>query len=1259
MNRILVPALATLCGLTPMGAAEQAPAVLRVTPHVVAPNPGAYTATTGPRHELVDFNFEPMYWASNRFAVSEAAVGKLISANLDWFDSYAGGWWDGSIVRVLRIEDGKMVQKLRGVAKRYERSEWTHAADGLVPASATRGEFVMEDWSRPGQQWWLCVRAVDKAGRVGARSAAVRIVHPDIAGDKRARPGNVFTLGAPRLDDKAAGSAPAAVTGFQATCDPATGLITASWQAALGDIAGYRIERSFTDPATHKGQFIEMGSEGGGDRFAFLPGDMVLLAKTAMSISRSDYAPRLYGTHGAAAPDYAPSFTPTGAWQSREHPSSLVPHPGALPTDVPDGGATCQRIDCREAGIVAIRKFNHADLTQDWYQVLDPTRTYVVEVLARQEGLADPTLRFHLTGPMADEFKAIGFAMTGAWQKFTAEFTVPRKLDQSGSVGQMGLQWNAPGTVWIDNFRVYPKDVGLGRHDAADRAALKASGMGAIRTHDTCKTQGYTLDNLLGHPLAGLTSGKDTYSRGNLSALLKEFREMGVSPWLQLEFTLQEDEWLGLVEYLAAPYDPAKDTPKSKPWAWRRVQHGQVKPYIDEFPKLLIEFSNENWNQIMPFNLAWMEMPDAVTKQTHGAGAIYGMFQEYTIQVLKRSPYWKSMEQKTEFVLGGWAINDFGYQAAKRSPSSRHVLVAAYNGGWDAGEDPSGDFLPALTKTLNYPPQDGIPTAIRLRREADEHAAAGNRPFFIGSYEAGPGYNLDGLNGVRMTPQLVEGESRVMKSLVGGSSTLDCFLGFTYQGAQLQNFFTFSRNRNYWTSHADHRNGGQAYPAWLGLALWNNHGVGEVLGVVTERMPVRAAPAVGRRPAMDAMPEVAAYASRKGDRLSVFAISRRLDAPTPLTLRLPISAAKKVTLHTLTGDPQANNLDAENLRLASRELPTAVATRDFALDAARGAAQGLPPASVFCWVFEGVSFADAAPQALVNPEPGQAELASGLPLRFRVAFTRPPKAFTPADVTLSGTTQAQSCIVTMVPGSHGLEWTVTVTEVMDEGRTTVTAKDLAAADGSTIRGGSGSLDLRFPAGTVLPLLAWNFSKAQEGMEKRDWKGQAIAPTARMPVVEATTLQATPQQLLGDNEHYNIDGAGTWAPGEQVARAPFYFAIALHPASGKALDIKRVDCGFWSSGDLKPRLEVWQGGIKVGEAAFTAAKVINNKGDLGATTGIPASADTSGIPALQKLASPVELRIVFAGLEEKGGVFGIGKLGLQADDLVVLGRLSGH
>ena len=42
-------------------------------------------------------------------------------------------------------------------------------------------------------------------------------------------------------------------------------------------------------------------------------------------------------------------------------------------------------------------------------------------------------------------------------------------------------------------------------------------------------------------------------------------------PWLVLQHVLHsEQDWLDLVEYLAAPYDPQRDSPESKPWAWRR-----------------------------------------------------------------------------------------------------------------------------------------------------------------------------------------------------------------------------------------------------------------------------------------------------------------------------------------------------------------------------------------------------------------------------------------------------------------------------------------------------------------------------------------------------------------------------------------------------------------------------------------------------------------------------------------------------------------
>ncbi len=1237
-------------------AAGESPAVFQVTGHTVAADPGAYTATTGGLNQLVDFAWEPMVWRTARVTVGQAAVGRIIADNLDFYDSYASGYWDGAQARVLRLENGQIRQKLLGTVAQFVHATWSEADSRLIAPDRTAGEYAFEPWSRPEQEWWLRLVAVDAAGRASPASAVVRVVNPDIPGDQRGNPTGTFSVTAPRLDSSAPGSAPAAgPAGFTATMNASTGVVTLAWQAVAG-IAGYRLERTSVDPAQPRTSHLDLGPANGGDSFAFMAHDLVFLSRTRLTHDRGEYSPRVWGTPMAGEPEGSPQLTRAGEWQSVAQPWSLVPHPGPLPAEFPDGGATCLRIPAGEAGTVSIRRYNHADTTQDWYRVLDPAKTYVVEILARQEGLADPTLRFHLTGPMGEEFAPIDFTMTGTWQRFRAEFIAPRLLTTSGGVGQMGVQFQGPGTVWLDAFRVYEKTEGLVRHNPVDRAELLAARVAGLRTHDTAKTQGYTLDGLLGHPLLGLSSGAgDVASRGNLSALLAEFHDMGVFPWLQLEFTLDEQEWLGLVEYLAAPYDPAIDTPQSKPWAWRRVQHGQPQPYIDLFPRLLLEFSNETWNPIMPFNLSGLELVDTVTGARSTSGETYGLLQEYTIQVMKQSPYWSAaMEATCEFVLGGWNGQNYGYEAAAKSPSSRHMLVAAYNGGWDAGEDPSGDFEGALLKTLNYPAQDAIPVAIRLGQEAAAHAAAGNPAFSIGSYEAGPGYNLDGLNGVSMTPELVETESRVMKSLVGGSSTLDCFLGFTYQGAGLQNFFTFSRNRNYWTSHAEHRNGGQAYPAWMGLGLWNRF-PGDVLGVVTERVPTRAAAAVGRRAAMEHMPEVAVYASRQGSRLAVFAISRRRDAPLPLTLRLPISGAGSVTLHTLTGDPAANNLDAENISLASHSLSPSVATSEFPLDASRGAAQGLPPASVFCYVFEGATFIEPL-LTLVNPEPGQTDPAGALPLRFRVAFTKPPAGFSASDVVLGGTAQPQGASVVMVPGSHGLEWVVTVSEVLDEGTVTVAIPSRPAVGGGTLAAGGGQAGLRFPAGTQLPLIRWDFA-AQQTETDRDWKGLPIPATSRLPVIGAAALTASDPDLLGDNVHYNNDGAGTWSGGVPLGQQSVHYSVDLVPANGQTLDINQVRCGFWASADLTPRVEVWQGGVKVGQAAFVPSP-LNNDGLLSPTGGLEAVADTSVIPALRGLRDAVQVRIVFAGgIETTGGIFGIGKLGPGIDDLVVLGRIT--
>ncbi|MEM4247963.1 MAG: hypothetical protein QXH80_01740, partial [Candidatus Nanoarchaeia archaeon] len=384
---------------------------------------------------------------------------------------------------------------------------------------------------------------------------------------------------------------------------------------------------------------------------------------------------------------------------------------------------------------------------------------------------------------------------------------------------------------------------------------------------------------------------------------------------------------------------------------------------------------------------------------------------------------------------------------------------------------------------------------------------------------------------------------------------------------------------------------------------------------------------------------------------------------TPTTIRLPITAAKKVTLHTLTGDPRANNLDAENIKPASKELPASAVSKDFVLDETRGAPGGLPPASVFMYVFEGANFAKEPPVSFIVPAAGQSNPASALPVRFHIGLGAQPKSFTKANLVLAGDAEPQEAVIEEIPGTYGMEYMVSIPATMSDGNVELKLANLATASGMPISSSSASVTLRFPKDMLLPLISWNFGalQSEDKPESREWRGNPIKSTRKMTVLSDAELTASTPALLEDNIHYNNDGAGTWIGSGQMQNSSHYYSFTLTPIGGRALNIGQVVCGFWSGAsdgsELKPRLEVWRDGQKVGEVPFTADVPIDNKGNLGHNAGIRAVADTSKIAALQRLSKPIELRIVFAGLEAQGGVFGIGKLGKDKDDLIILGRIS--
>jgi hypothetical protein len=86
-----------------------------------------------------------------------------------------------------------------------------------------------------------------------------------------------------------------------------------------------------------------------------------------------------------------------------------------------------------------------------------------------------------------------------------------------------------------------------------------------------------------------------------------------------------EQSWRNLVEYLAAPYDPDRDTPRTKPYAHRRaVCHGRAAPWTGAFGAIVIDVA-PRWPDKGPAGLA------ASRLSGHVAG-----------HVLPETPYWRA-----------------------------------------------------------------------------------------------------------------------------------------------------------------------------------------------------------------------------------------------------------------------------------------------------------------------------------------------------------------------------------------------------------------------------------------------------------------------------------------------------------------------------------------------------------------------------------------------------------------------------------------
>ena len=939
------------------------PAHFVITDKVVNPDLQPFTATIGGiGNSFINdaAGFEPQVFRDRYFASQDAPDRVYVPPKvLSMYDTFREGMLDGASVFVYRIANGRFVKvrESRVATKGHHMSGWLPivSSKSVVDPSTRNFRYRWAPWNRPDVPSYFTVRAIDVDGNLSPPAKAFAVRRPSKT--DKGRPKNTTKRFHPRRgrrDDKSAAGPPQPARQGRPRR-------RASSRVGCGESLGSR--RLYGVPVglfARSTSGVLSSAERQGERAPISTsrlGDMVIVSKKFYDSSRERYfSNRVWdagNANGLLRPEILqklPYGDPDGRWVLAKHGDDR---------SVDEGGETFLRLELTNDKRVMLGKYNYAGTDQDWYDVLEAV-PYRVEVWLRKKGQG--RVRFGVSGFFAKKphrIEPIEFKPGPTWQKFSATFK-PSVVQAPKRPGMMYLEIKGTGTFDVDNFRIYRADTPYLDFTKREYARLKASGMGALRTHGFIKTARATMDmEQLTNP-GGVIN--DTGHLNTLPQTLAVIRKAKMRPWLQLEPHMSDAEWLGFVEYMAAPYDPKRDRPRDKPWAYKRFMQGQAKPWIEEFDQVWFEIGNETWNNLFrPW--VFYGMDDSVTEKHYTGGKVYGLFQEYVRSVMKKSPYWDSarLDDRLVFILGGWNGKNYGAHAASVSPSSRYMTVAGYNGGWDEGEGPPRLDSASMFNVLNQVSQSAIPRAAEHRTEAQELSRGRRRKVRTGTYEAGPGYALNGLNNAKVTKEQSLEQEKVMKSLAAGTATLDCFLARAYLGFETQNFFTFKEGIR-WSSHAKWYNGGQAYPSWALLSLFNNEGRGDMLATETRSVPRIDLKPFRRRNAVDDAPLVAAYATRKGRRYNVFLVSRRVPGYpdgagpgyTPVTLDLPFKSVDAMRVYRLSGDPASNNIYREDAAIEQIKLNAKGFKPKFVVDRTTGADdRGLPPASTFLYVFEG------------------------------------------------------------------------------------------------------------------------------------------------------------------------------------------------------------------------------------------------------------------------------------------------------------------
>jgi len=643
-------------------------------------------------------------------------------------------------------------------------------------------------------------------------------------------------------------------------------------------------------------------------------------------------------------------------WKNVIGISRLISTPEAMPEDVDFGKSICQ-ITSRNGVAELWYKLFAATGNKDsfWYGQLDEGVTYRYEAWVKVDGAKSGSvhLGFGEGNPGAWRRGYFGvsvgqdFSVDDEWTLIGFEFTAPQTPESGGIEGAV-LQYAGEGNLLVDNVKIQPV---YERGDTEKPFVINqrlfktlmdnqpATGRkGALRSWAGL-TQA-SMDDLLrwSIPCEFNLEGRvrlNTIKRGpafpkalTILEATGDRTETRMVPWLIAQVTHSPEEYRNLIEYLAAPYDPAVDSPESKPYAHRRTLHrGHSRPWTEDFREVIIEFGNENWHNRQ--NSGWIGV--GRFSAVHQGGPEMGVFTRYLVEEIRQSPYWD--EAKIKINVGGnytagvnadGSVYGYGQEAVQAAgDTADYHSHATYIGPrWETGESSQASIDDSGVQKTLFAYRPVKHREWQSQGKAHEQLKKLGFDVKMTAYEGGPsGFGLRA-----KTPEEEFAGEYYGKSYAMATAMLDAWLDAWEKGWTHQCYLDFAQGK-WWSSHTSISLGHRPSPGFL-IQTLVNHMVAnrDMLTSIVIDSPsmefIEAPPKWNKQgsPVVHQVETIQAH-SFGDDNIVVVAVSNLdLNQAQVVDIELPIKKASSIMLHTLKGDPRDTNLKELNVELTSSKV---------------------------------------------------------------------------------------------------------------------------------------------------------------------------------------------------------------------------------------------------------------------------------------------------------------------------------------------------